>query len=228
MRFLLISDIHKTHSLYKGYDESVAVEWLLKIIDKTKPEVAVSAGDWDEGITVEDLRKIKSKVKLLTIYGNHENFSLIKNYAMSNGKIFEINGLKIAGINGLIGEKDVKKMYFTTPSEFMNAIHMIKKSVAKLDVLITHQPPYLREIYPNMREDSYSRMVFEAVEDLKPRLLFNGHMKADCYSYYQFPSGTKYLRVDSSQSCRCYGILDSGNNQVTVYEDKNEVFSLNF
>jgi len=228
MRFLLVSDVHKSFNFYKGYDESVAVEWLLEIIDKTEPEVLISAGDWDEGMTPEDFRKINSKVKLFTIYGNHENFPVIETYAMPNGKVFEVGGLKIAGINGLIGENSIKGIPLTTPTQFMNAIYRIKNSVPKLDVLITHQPPYIPDIYPKMRADDYNELVFEAIEDLKPRLFFNGHMTAGCYSYYQFPSGTKYLRVDSSQIYRCYGILESEENKVTVYKDNKEIFSLNF
>ncbi|EWG06380.1 MAG: hypothetical protein ASUL_09839 [Candidatus Aramenus sulfurataquae] len=228
MRFLLVSDVHKSYRFYKGYDESVAVEWLLEIIDNTEPQILISAGDWDEGMTSEDFGRIISKVKLLTIYGNHENFPIIKNYAMPNGKVFEFGGLKIAGINGLIGENSIKGIPVTTQTQFMNAVYRIKNSVSKLDILITHQPPYIPDIYPKMRVDDYNELVFEAVEELKPRLFFNGHVTAGCYSYYQFPSGTKYLRVDSSQIYRCYGLLESEENKVTVYRDDEEMFSLTF
>ncbi|AOL17224.1 metallophosphoesterase [Sulfolobus sp. A20] len=229
MRFLLVSDIHKSYEFYRGYDESVAVEWLLEIIDETKPQVLISAGDWDEGMTSEDFGRILSKVKLLTVYGNHENFPIIQRYAIPNGKVFEFGGLKIAGINGLVGDNNIKGIPITTPTQFMNAIYRIKKYVPKLDILVTHQPPYIPEIYPKMRPDNYNELVFEAVEDLKPRLFFNGHMTAGCYSSYKFPSGTKYLRVDSSQIYKCYGLLESEVNEVRVYnEDNEEVFSLTF
>ncbi len=228
MKFLLVSDVHKSYRPHKGHDMSVAVEWLLGVIDRTSPQTLISAGDWDTGMTPEDFARILSKVNLLTVYGNHENFPVIENNAVRNGKVYEFGGLKIAGINGLIGEANIKGVPRTPPTEFVNAIYKIKRSVPRLDVLITHQPPYIPEIYPNMRADDYSKLVFEAVEDLKPRLFFNGHMHVGCYSYYQFPSGTKYLRVDSSQAYKCYGILESENNEVRVYEGDNEVFSFTF
>ncbi|AAK41720.1 metallophosphoesterase [Saccharolobus solfataricus] len=190
MRFLLVSDIHKSFNFFRGHDESVAVDWLLEVISETEPEVLISAGDWDEGMTLEDFRRISSKVKLLTIYGNHENFPVIMNYAMPNSKVFDICGLKIAGINGLIGERSSKGVPLTKPTEFMNAIYKIKNSGIKVDILIAHQPPYIPEIYPKMKKDEYNELMFDAVEYLKPRLFFNGHMTAGCYSYYQFPSGT--------------------------------------
>ncbi|AOL17534.1 metallophosphoesterase [Sulfolobus sp. A20] len=224
----MVSDVHKAYRVYRGYNQSVAVEWLLEVIDKTNPQILISAGDWDVGMTPEDFGRILSKVNLLTVYGNHENFPLIENYAMPNGKVFEFGDLKIAGINGLVGDANIKGIPRTTPTHFMNAIYKIKESVSKLDILITHQPPYIPDIYPNMRADNYSKLVFEAVEELKPRLFFNGHMHVGCYSYYQFPSGTKYLRVDSSQTRRCYGLLESEKNEVRVYEDNEEIFSLIF
>ncbi|QKR00754.1 metallophosphoesterase [Metallosphaera tengchongensis] len=228
MRFLLVSDVHKSYKPHKGHDMSVAVEWLLEVIDRTGPQVLISAGDWDEGMTPEDFGRILSKVDLLTVYGNHENFPVIEKEAVQNGKVIEFEGLKIAGINGLIGFRVKKGVPRTEPTEFMDAVHRIKKAVPRLDILVTHQPPYIPEIYPYMREDDYSKLVFEAVEDLKPRLFLNGHMHSSCYSYYQFPSGTKYLRVDSSQTRKCYGLLESDKSEVRVYEDGNEVFSLTF
>ncbi|BCU71500.1 metallophosphoesterase family protein [Stygiolobus caldivivus] len=222
MKFLLVSDVHKSYKFFKGHDESVAVEWLLEVIDKVRPDVLISAGDWDDGMTAEDFVKISSKVKLLTIYGNHENFGIIRAYAMPDGKVFEIGDLKIAGINGLLGEESRKGVPMTSPIQFMNVINRLKNTVDRLDIFLAHQPPYIPEVYPKMKFDEYSQMMFDAVEDLKPRLFLNGHMTAGCYSYYEFPSGTKYLRVDSSQSYRCYALLE-GDKEVTVYEDGEEV-----
>lgn len=245
MRFLLVSDVHKTYKIYKGRDESVAVKWLLRVINRTNPDVLISAGDWDEGMSQEDFAMISSKVELLTVYGNHENFQLIKSLAMPDGKVFLKGGLKIAGINGLIEENE-KKAYSITREQFINAVYRIERNLRKLkermtyegearykdamprlDILVTHHPPYIPEIYPYMT-DEYGRLVFDAVERLKPRLFLNGHMKGGCYSYYQFPSGTKYIRVDSSQSFRCYGVLESEENRVTVYDDGKEEFSFDF
>lgn len=101
MKFLLVSDLHKSYKSFKGQDESVSVEWLLGILDETKPDFLLGAGDWGEGVTPEDISRIISKVQLLTVYGNHENFPLIKPHSLPDGKVVQRGGLKIAGVNGL-------------------------------------------------------------------------------------------------------------------------------
>ncbi|TRM81179.1 metallophosphoesterase, partial [Sulfolobus sp. D5] len=46
----MVSDVHKAYRVYRGYNQSVAVEWLLEVIDKTNPQILISAGDWDVGM----------------------------------------------------------------------------------------------------------------------------------------------------------------------------------
>ncbi|AAY80484.1 metallophosphoesterase family protein [Sulfolobus acidocaldarius] len=229
MRFLLVSDVHKSFRIYRNYNESVAVEWLLNVIDRVKPEVLISAGDWDDGMTPNDFLNIMSKVKkLLTVYGNHENFPLIEGYVMHDGKVYEVGGLKIAGINGLIGEGSKKGIPMTSPTRFRNALYRIKKAVDRLDILVMHQPPYLPEVYPEMSEDEGSALVYQGIEELKPRLFFNGHMTQGCYTFHNFQFQTKYLRVDSSQLHKCYGVLESNSRELTVYQEEKEVFKMEF
>ncbi len=221
MKFLLVSDIHKSLGYHRGHNEMIAVEWFLSIIDYIKPNAVICAGDWGEYMTIEDFNAITSKVTLITVYGNHENFPVIKMFALQDGKVIEIGGLKIAGINGLLGKKG--REYEINPNRLTRIIKKIKDSVEKLDVFVTHQPPYIPEVYPMMRDDGYGRIMREAIEDLKPKLFLNGHMTDGCYTYYEFPFGTKYLRLDSSQSFRCYGILDSESGEIIIYEDGNKV-----
>ncbi|WP_252897083.1 metallophosphoesterase family protein [Metallosphaera hakonensis] len=142
MKFLLVSDLHKSYKSFKGQDESVSVEWLLGILDETKPDFLLGAGDWGEGVTPEDISRIISKVQLLTVYGNHENFPLIKPHSLPDGKVVQRGGLKIAGVNGLIGEG--KREYMIAPDDFVHTVKKIKR-VGEVDVFLAHQPlTYLR------------------------------------------------------------------------------------
>ncbi|MGC9133712.1 metallophosphoesterase family protein [Caldisphaera sp.] len=228
MHLLFVSDIHMNLKIYKGVDESYAMIWLNKLIDKIKPDVLLSAGDWDKDVTPKDFSIISSKVKLITIYGNHENFNIIKDYSIKDGKVIKLNNISISGINGLLEEKvsfswkNIKEENIIE-SYLNKIIRDIKKYTNNLDIFISHQPPFLPEVYPGMIEDIYNKAMLNFIKELRPKLYLNGHMKP-CYSFYEFPYGTKYLRVDSSQSCKHFAIINTENSEVVVYYDDKYKF----
>jgi hypothetical protein len=167
-------------------------------------------------MSAADFSDILSRTKLIAVYGNHENFSIVKNFSIRDGQIISVGDMKVTGINGLIGDDE---NYGIPPNKFLRIISRLRDK--NVDVLITHQPPYLPEIYPKMRYDEATELMLQALEQIKPKLHLNGHMTAGCYSYYKFEWG-KYLRVDSSSKFRCYAII---NKDVTVYQRGEEVFN---
>ncbi|MFP3260922.1 MAG: metallophosphoesterase family protein [Sulfolobus sp.] len=169
-----------------------------------------------EGMPAADFSDILSRTKLIAVYGNHENFSIVKNFSIRDGQIISVGDMKVTGINGLIGDDE---NYGIPPNKFLRIISRLRDK--NVDVLITHQPPYLPEIYPKMRYDEATELMLQALQQIKPKLHLNGHMTAGCYSYYEFEWG-KYLRVDSSSKFRCYAIIDK---DVTVYQRGEEVFN---
>ncbi|ACP54733.1 metallophosphoesterase family protein [Saccharolobus islandicus] len=208
---VLISDLHKS---LNSIEEMESVKWLLDILDDLKPDYLIGAGDWGEGMTIDDFSNILSRTRLIAVYGNHENFSIIKSFSIRDGQIIRVGKMRITGINGLIGDN---RNYGINPDKFLKLINKLKD----IDILITHQPPYLPEIYPKMRYNEATELMLKAVEQIKPKLHFNGHMTGGCYSYYEFEWG-KYLRVDSSSRFRCYAIIDK---DVTVYQRGEEIFN---
>lgn len=97
----------------------------------------------------------------------------------------------------------------------------IVNKIKGVDILVTHQPPYIPELYPNMRDNEPAILMTQALEQIRPRLHFSAHMTGGCYSYYEFKWG-KYLRVDTSARFRCYALTDG--RDVTVYQKGEEVF----
>ena len=122
----------------------------------------------------------------------------------------------MSGINGLIGEED--GLYTISIDRFMNVIDKVKRRIGRPDIFIMHQPPYLPDQYPWMRQDKFSEAALEAVNILRPRLLLNGHMTGSCYNYGKYEWGT-YLRVDSSQRYKCYAVLTISNSRIKVFND---------
>ena len=76
---LLISDLHKG---LDSMEEMNSVKWLLDVLDELKPEYLIGAGDWGEAKTAEDFSEILTRARLITVYGNHENFAIIKNLSI--------------------------------------------------------------------------------------------------------------------------------------------------
>jgi hypothetical protein len=95
----------------------------------------------------------------------------------------------------------------------------IVNKIKGVDVFVTHQPPYIPELYPNMRDYEPAMLMTQALERIRLRLHFSGHMAGGCYSYYEFKWG---IRVDSSARFRCYALTDG--RDIAVYQKGKEVF----
>ena len=237
VRIMVISDLHYERRVFRGVDESKAWGWLLSIVDYQRPDLLLSCGDWGSAINEEEFYELLRRVIVLTIYGNHENMDVLTkmyniktdNYLpilMEDGRVYELSGLSIAGISGIIASKrKVKKgVPRRTPEEFLN---IAKKLEGKeVDVLLIHETPYLPELFPFMRDDYTSRTALEAVRVVKPRLVFNGHMHYGGYKFYEFSFGTKYVYIDSSQQNRHYAILSINNMKLEVWKDFEEVVNI--
>jgi len=118
-----------------------------------------------------------------------------------------VGELRVSGINCLIGHDED---YGIPPGRFTR-IDKIKE----IGILVTHQPPYIPELYPNMRDSEPAMLMTQALKRVRPRLHFSGHMTGGCYSYYELKWG-KYLRVDTSARFRCYALTDG--RDASVYQ----------
>ena len=152
MRVMIVSDLHYERRVFRGVDESRAWEWLLSIVDYHRPDLLLSCGDWGSAINEGGFYKLLRRVIVLTIYGNHENMDVLRkmyniktdNYLpilMEDGRVYELSGLRIAGISGIIASKrKVKKgVPRRTPNEFLEVAKKFKEK--KIDILLIHETP---------------------------------------------------------------------------------------
>ena len=171
---------------------------------------------------------------MLTIYGNHEDLEVLKtlynvrsgNYLpvlMEDGRVYAFEGLKIAGISGIIAKKrKVKKgIPRKIPDEYLDISRGLKGK--GIDILLIHETPYLPNLFPFMRNSFSSRTALEAVEIVKPRLVFNGHVHAGGYRIYEFSFGTKYIYIDSSQANKHYVILYTDSMKLEIWRDREAI-----
>jgi len=149
-------------------EEMNSVKWLLDVLDELNPEYLIGAGDWGEAMTVDDFSEILTRTRLITVSGNHENFAIIKNLSIRDGEVVRVGELRVSGINGLIGHD---RDYGIPPGRFVRIVNKIKG----VDVFVTHQPPYIPELYPNMRDSESAMLMTQALERIRPTILQRAH-----------------------------------------------------
>jgi len=88
---LLISDLHKS---LDSMEEMNSVKWLLNVLDELKPDYLIGAGDWEEAVTADDFSEILTRARLITVYGNHGNFTIIKNLSIRDGEVVRVGGVE--------------------------------------------------------------------------------------------------------------------------------------
>ena len=221
MKVLVISDLHYDKRVFHGVDESRAWEWLLSIVDYHKPDFLISCGDWGTAINFEESYELLKKTIVLSIYGNHENMNvLVKLYnvksdrylpvLMEDGKIYEVCGLRIVGINGIIASKrKVKKgVPRKVVEDFLDIADRLRGE--NVDILLIHETPYLPNLFPFMRDSEGSRTVLRVIQAISPKIVFNGHMHYGGYKTCRIGKSV-YIYIDSSQKHRHYAVLSSNS-----------------
>jgi predicted phosphodiesterase len=216
---MVISDLHYDKRIFEGIDESRAWEWLLSIVNYHKPDLLLSCGDWGIAISFEEFYELLKKTIVLSIYGNHENMGvLVKLYnirldrhlpvLMEDGKIYEVGGFRIAGINGIIvSKRKVKKgIPRKVVEDFLDTAKRLRGK--KVDILLIHETPYLPNLFPFMRDSEGSRIALRAIETILPKIVFNGHMHYGGYKTCRIGKSV-YVYIDSSQKHRHYAVLNS-------------------
>lgn len=104
---------------------------------------------------------------------------------MEDGKIYEVGGFRIAGINGIIASK--RKVEKGVPRKVVENFLDIAERLRgkKMDILLIHETPYLPNLFPFMRDSKDSRIALRVVEAILPKIVFNGHMHYGGYKTYR-------------------------------------------
>ena len=137
MSILVISDLHFEKGSFHGVYQGGALDWLLGIIDKTKPTALVGLGDWGYAWTSEDWNSLTEKVATHAIFGNHDDVDLlnsVKNKDGSkvlahDGEIRSIEGMKFGFINGIMSDKGIPRHNIprSTSEDFLRIASLISK-----------------------------------------------------------------------------------------------------
>jgi len=229
MKIMIISDLHYDKCIFKGIDESMAWEWLLGIVDYHRPDLLISLGDWGEAISEDEFYDLLKKVRVWSIYGNHENLEVLRSMRnvltdsyepvlMNDGEIREFNGIRFGAINGIIAlrRKEKKGIPRKRPEEF---IEYGKRLSGKVDVLLLHDSPWLEEYAGRIARDERTTAVAIAIYEARPKIVFCGHLHISPYTIHRFDFGTTYIRIDTSQKHKGYAILNTNSMKVEIWKD---------
>ena len=210
MRVLFISDLHCE-------DSEDQWDWLFEIIDREGAEVVLSAGDW--GHCRYRLHEILGKVKVYTIYGNHDDVRYLASLRNVDGsKVLldadwvVVGGLIVGGISGIIALKRRIKdgVPRVLPEEFIEKA----KRLGYADILLLHEAPYIPSLFKVWRSVG-SLKALEALRMIKPRILLQGHLHQGPVRIGVF-EGITIVHVDSSVKSRGYAVLEIEGDKVSV------------
>ncbi|RLG77717.1 MAG: hypothetical protein DRO12_01545 [Thermoprotei archaeon] len=229
MKIMVISDLHYDKRIFHGIDESKAWRWLLDIVDYHKPSLLISLGDWGEAINEVEFYELLRRVRVWSIYGNHENLEVLRKMyniltdkyepvLLDNGEVREFDGLRFGGINGIVAlrRRERKGVLRKRPKEF---IAVAKRLSGKIDILLLHDSPWLEEYAGKIACDERVTAVGIAIYEAKPKMVFCGHLHLSPYTVHRFEYGTLYIRIDTSQKHRCYAIFYPNSMEIEIWYD---------
>lgn len=133
--------------------------------------------------------------QVIGIAGNHDDFGGdlqtvkdIENVHFLENDVLEFDGLKIAGLSGIIGRVD--KNFRLEENDYLNAFE--KRLKQQVDVLLTHLSPHFEE-YQFLGEPQLTKIL----EKYADHLLFCGHSHWDTSQVLTLKNNTQILNADS-------------------------------
>ena len=128
------------------------------------------------------------------IAGNHDKFNTVENlHKIKNTKllineIFEIEGLKIGGLSGIIGRGD--KNFRLQETDYLKALSNLLNK--KPNILLTHLSPQILD--KNLEGD---KNITKILENGNTTTLFCGHSHWEYNSAFDMKNETQILNVDT-------------------------------
>ena len=182
MSILIISDLHFEKGSFHGVYQCGALDWLLGIVDKTKPTALVGLGDWGSAWTREDWNLLAGKVATHAIFGNHDDVYMLESIKNTDGsrvhahdgEIRTIEGIKFGFINGIMSDKGTPKHNIprSTSEDFLR----ISSNFKGIDVLCTHESPIVPEYGHKFDSGIGPAAMVKVIEKIKPKISVSGHL----------------------------------------------------
>lgn len=144
---LLMSDLHSES--HEVIDNLIELHLLENSIVFTLGDMAGNGKMGDDGDPIDVYRRLlQNSYRFYFVQGNHdlfnpevyELFNSDGTRCSLNGTIINIDGIKIAGIDGIIGKENHSKHIYTKDDYFKKM-----KKLNDIDILMTHDIPIIRK-----------------------------------------------------------------------------------
>ena len=230
MKILIISDLHyekiKPENGIELIDQN-QLDFLFELINYHKPNILLSNGDLGEAINEEIINKIKQNCIFYVIYGNHDNIEILRKTGVliEDGEIKEIEGIKISGINGIIGFR--KTPFHKKPNQFLEIAEKLKEK--EIDILLIHEVPIIEDFVKQgikYGSDVY-KIINQVIEIVKPKIVINGHLHKISYKYLTFNNGkTHYFKIITSPARRHYLIIKWNEKIAEIWKNFEKIYEI--
>lgn len=134
LKILFIAD---THNCLKEGNET------LKFIQEQKNyDYCILLGDHSAN-DLQEILKIIPNNKIFGVLGNHDSWDKYSEYGINNidGKVINVNGIRIAGISGSFKYKDSENYALYTHEESIE----VANKMGYADILISHDKPFTED-----------------------------------------------------------------------------------
>jgi Icc-related predicted phosphoesterase len=213
MRILVVSDLHGDLASAR------------QAVERFKPEVLLSCGDWGDPDQVEgdELASFPATLPLLTTFGNHDPLDLLDRLRnrdgsaalLAQGEVREIGGLRVAAIGG-IWAKSHRLPHYVTDEDVANFAHRIVEQ-GPVDVLLTHGCPIgLADRTPKGTHGG-QRCFLEAWHAIAPRVHFCGHLHVA--QERSFPDGRQVINVGATPD-GSVALIESDGQDLTCHLER--------
>ncbi|MCS7224891.1 MAG: metallophosphoesterase [Armatimonadetes bacterium] len=157
--------------------------YLWRALESERPDLILSVGDWGDPdeVSEADFRHLLDRVPIYTVFGNHDDLSLLASLKnrdgspilIANGSVVQVGDAVIAGISG-IWAKSKRKPYYITNEEIVGAAQVLQDK--GVSIFITHGCPIgLADLTPKGSHGG-QRAFLEAFRLVKPKLYLCGHL----------------------------------------------------
>lgn len=108
-----------------------------EVLQKDNIDIVIMLGDHHDH-DIELIREYNSNIKIIGILGNHDGFDFLERNGVEdiNGRVYEANGVRIAGMQGSFKYKNVDYPSFTQEQS-----RVFAENMGPADIFITHDSP---------------------------------------------------------------------------------------